>query len=219
MRVLACLLLSAALFGCAPHRARAPALTCPPAPGLAEALAGGVDSIVLDGGEETAAAVRWLACAVALNGRAVIVGATPQAAPALMQPLAALSRPEAAVQIFQFEPPPPPAQAARAEDRDRLNGEARNAAYAAAAQTARGDSGAVLILAVDAPDGAAAPVGLSGHQWRPLGARLPAARTLRLRVEATTSPGYWLKLQPFEDVPARGAAMRYDGVAQIGPAS
>ena len=217
MRFLACLLATAALFGCAPQRAPSPALSCPEAPGLAEALARGVDAIVLDGGEETPAAVRWLACAVALNGRAVIVGATPQTAPSLAQPIAALSRPEAAVQIFQFEPPPPPAHAARAEDRDRLNGDARNAAYAAAAQTARGESGAVLILAVDTPDGAAAPVGLSGHQWRPLGARLPEARTLRLRVETTTSPGYWLKLQPFEDVPVRGAAMKYDGVAQIGP--
>jgi hypothetical protein len=38
-----------------------------------------------------------------------------------------------------------------------------------------------------------------------------------LRAEASAAPGMRVKLRPFEDIPAKGAALRYDGVIEIGP--
>jgi hypothetical protein len=101
---------------------------------------------------------------------------------------------------------------------DRVRGEARNGRLAGAVGAARATLAPErMILVLAPPDGARAPVGLSGHTWRPLGARLSAQSSISLRAEASARPGLRVRLLPFQDVPERGAALRYDGVVEVGP--
>ncbi|MGE0828963.1 MAG: hypothetical protein AB7O04_06385 [Hyphomonadaceae bacterium] len=174
--------------------------------------------IVVDGDSSAAEASRAIGCLAAARGEHVVWGAEAQAATTLAQPVENYAQAGAEAAVFQFEPPrtEPPARTPD-EERDRILGEARGAAFAAAVDDARALAADRLILVVTPPDGARAPVGLSGHTWRPLGARLPASQTISLRAERSARPGIRVRLMPFEDVPERGAALRYDGIIEVGP--
>lgn len=217
MRRLLILAALAALAGCAPQQASPPqAAACAPE-GWAEAAARGARAIVIDGGGEALSAARALACAASAAGQAVILGAPADLAAALLAGERTLAVPGARLIVFQFDAPAPHAAARHEEERQRLAGEARGDAFARSVATAEAAAPDLMILVVPAPEASSAPVGLSGHQWAPLGARLPAERTLHLRAEASARPGLRVRLQPFEDVPLRGAALKYDGLIEVGP--
>ncbi len=174
--------------------------------------------ILIDGGAEAADAAAAIAC-LAAEQRRVIVAAGPDFAGDLAARLNPIRARGGAVQVFTLDTPPAAAASARSrEERDRLSGEARNDAFARAAAEAR-DAADAIILVLAAPDGARDAVGLSGHTWRPLGARVPANESYCLRAEASARPGLRVRLTPFEDVPTRGAAIRYDGLIEVGPAA
>ena len=167
------------------------------------------DMILLDGDSAAGAASQAIGCWAAARGERVLWGATQAAAARLIEPVRLLGARGAAVDIFRFE-------AAPAGDRKDA-GDARNAAFARSVATAQARRADRLILVVDPPDAARAPVGLSGETWRPLGARLAPRQTISLRAEHSMRPGIRIRLMSFEDVPVRGAALRYDGIVEVGP--
>ncbi|MBI1250259.1 MAG: hypothetical protein GC189_02160 [Alphaproteobacteria bacterium] len=215
------ILVVSAAVGCArPAPAPGP-LSCAPIEGLDAALAEEIDTVVIDGDQTAALAAQALACAAAASGSAVLVGAPQDLAAELAVPIGEMATRGGALQVFHFDSATGGATPTgrRPEDIAKAQGDARGAAYAASAGVARGAAAGLLVLVAPAPEAATSPVGLSGHEWRPLGARLPAERTLNLRAEGSASPGMRIRLSPFEDVPLVGAAMKYDGVIQIGPAA
>jgi hypothetical protein len=196
--------------GCARPGNSTKRLGCPAVEGVEPLLARPKgDLILLDGDRTADAASQAIGCLAAARGEHVIWGATREAAARLVRPVRALGSRGARVDIFHFDPAP--------QGDEREAGEARNEAFARSVAIAQSLNPDRLILVVDPPDAARAPVGLSGHTWRPLGARLPSARTISLRAERSLKPGMRIRLVSFEDVPARGAALRYDGVVEVGP--
>jgi hypothetical protein len=169
------------------------------------------DLILLDGADAAAdVASQAIGCLAAARGERVIWGATREAAARLVGPVRALSSRGAHVDIFHFLAAP--------AGEERAAAEARNESFARSVATAQTLNADRVILVVDPPDAARAPVGLSGQTWRPLGARLPGAKTISLRAERSLRPGIRVRLIAYEDVPKRGAARRYDGIVEIGPA-
>lgn len=221
LRVLLSIVAVAAAVACGREASLADRLACAPVEGVDLLLAQPEsDHIVVDSLSDPDAArqaSQAIACVAAARGESVAVGARAEAAAQIAGPLA---RRGGAVDGFHLTEAETPAGLERraAYERDRIAGEARNSAFAADID-AHGDSADRVILVVDSPDGARAPVGLSGHTWRPLGARLPEGRVVSLRAETTSRPGIRIVLMPFEDLPERGAALRYDGVIQVGPSA
>jgi hypothetical protein len=221
---LAAALCALALSGCSkPPENLAARLGCAPALGVDRLLAQPQSRIILlDSWPTDRAAAETgaltIACHAASRGERVMIGALPAAADALDRPVRALLRRGARIDMFRFPPPPERAPAALpAEERDRRDGDAR-AAAAAAALRERAAAADRFIVIVAVPDAAAAPVGLAGHTWRPLGARLGARAALSLRVESWRRPDMRISLTGFEDIPERGAALRYSGLVQVGAA-
>jgi len=173
--------------------------------------------ILIDGlGAEAAAGAGALGCLAAARGGRVLLAAEEGMAGQL-GPVARRLAASGAQTMFAALGPAGIGGDRSPED-SRSEGEARAAAYAAALSTTA-TAGEHRIVALAAPDAARAPVGLTGFTWRPLGARLPDVETISLRAEASTQPGVRVKLRPFEDIPLQGAALRYDGIIEIGPAT
>lgn len=198
-----------------------PNLTCAPIDG-AEALFAGAEHrvILIDGlGDEAAAGAGALGCLAASRGGLVLLAAEESMAGRL-QPLARRLSADGARAQFAALGPGAPGGDQSPEDAQSA-GEARAASYEAALATQSTSAAPAdhRIVALAAPDAARAPVGLSGFTWRPLGARLPDGETISLRAELSLQPGVRVKLRPFEDIPLVGAALRYDGIVEIGPAT
>ncbi|MBI1185729.1 MAG: hypothetical protein GC206_00035 [Alphaproteobacteria bacterium] len=218
-------LLALALAACsAPAEKLSARLGCPPALGVDRLLAQPQSRIVLldSGPGDRAAAIGAalaIACHAAGRGERVMIGALGDGAETLDGPVRGLLRRGAQIDMFRLQPPAAEAAARlSAEERDRTNGDAR-ADAAAEAISARADAADRFIIVVDAPDAAVAPVGLAGHTWRPLGARLGAREATALRAESWGRDGMRIMLTGFEDIPERGAALRYSGFVQVGPTS
>lgn len=218
---LAVLLLVIALTAtCGPRSENlAERLACAPALGIDELLSLPESAhILLDGDSTVAQASQAIACTAAARGEHVAFAAAGDGADRVAAPVRQLAANGAAVDIF-----PLPTAAADAnlahrtpEAGEQLQGEARNAAFAQQVSRHGAEADRVIVV-VDTPDGSRGRVGLSGTTWRPLGARLPEGRVVSLRVEAVSRPGIRIQLIPFEDVPLRGAALRYDGTVEVGP--
>lgn len=222
MRALVLLLLPALLAAAGCNRQTALAdLDCAPVTGAETLLSRPRgDLIVVDGDETANAAAQAIGCAAAQRGERIVWVANGENAANLVRPVQALSARGAAVDVFRFDPAAMPTGLERRprEERERALGDARNETFARSVAAARANGAPDrMILIVEPPDAARAPVGLSGHTWRPLGARLPQAQTVSLRAEASLRPGIRVRLMPFEDVPEHGAALRYDGIVEVGP--
>ncbi|MBL8548591.1 MAG: hypothetical protein JNJ73_01295 [Hyphomonadaceae bacterium] len=193
------------------------------------------DVILIEGDDSAVRAAQAIGCAAARQGERVMWGVSAEAAPeadfaAPAAPTPALMRAWAAmtdrfrsagadVELVTLTTPgltETPAIAPNpAAD---VSGEARARRLEGALDDVRARlSPERTILFVSSPDGARAPVGLSGETWRPLGARLPPQKSISLRAEASAKPGVRVRLTPFEDLPAVGAALRYDGIVEVGP--
>ncbi|MGE0045412.1 MAG: hypothetical protein AB7J28_04965 [Hyphomonadaceae bacterium] len=224
MRLLVLLVAVAAVCGLAGcnREPRVADLSCAPVTGaeaLLERPAGGL--IVIDGADAPRAGAA-IGCAAAQRGERVVIVAGDADATALVRPAQALTALGARVDVFRFDSATMPEgfERRRAEERERAYGEARNDALARSIANARRNGAPDrMILIVSAPDAARAPVGLSGYTWRPLGARLPPQQTVALRAEASLRTGVRVSLLPFEDVPEEGAALQYDGLVEVGPAT
>lgn len=176
---------------------------CPAAPG-AEALADlpAQTIVLIDGAPDAAArAGAILACLAQARGETVRIFSTEAAAAAL-----------SGVRVQIVALPAAPSHGEDYADAQR-DGDARAALYERALVSAAHTSGHRVVI-VAAPDAARAPLGVAAFTWRPLGARL--TDVIALRVEASARPGIRFKLRRYEDIPSRGAAMRYDGVVEIG---
>lgn len=220
--LLAAALCALALSGCArPGENLAARLACGPALGVDRLLSQPQARIILldSGPGDRAAAERaalTIACHAAGRGERVMIGAPPEAAEALDGPVRALLRRGARLDMFRLEPPAEAAPAqVSAEERDRRSGEARAGAAQAAIRT-RADAADRFIVILDTPDAAIAPVGLAGHTWRPLGALLGARAAVTLRAETWRRSDVRISLTGFEDIPEKGAALRYNGLVQVG---
>lgn len=168
--------------------------------------------LLIDGAPtEAAEAAARLACLAASDGSTVSLMGAGGAEP-LPHAAAVLNAAGAAIRWSGL-----PETGAPISDpaRQKAEGEARAASYAQAVAAETNADRRIVVIAP--PDGARALVGLAGHTWLPLGARLPAGDTISLRAEASARPGLRLKLRPYEDIPARGAALRYDGLIEVGP--
>ncbi len=188
-----------------------PSITCPPIGG-GEQLAGARGAILIDGTPaEAARAAGAIGCVAIAEGAAVQFFATPAPGDPLVPLVAALNRAGGRANLRVLS-----AAAAEGEgvSAEQANSEARTESFAA---EITGFPNFLRIVALAPPDASRAPVGLAGHTWTPLGARLPDSETMSLRAEASATPGIRLKLRTFEDVPLRGAAMRYDGLIEVGP--
>lgn len=222
--LLAAALCALVLAACTrPPESLAARLACPPALGVDRLLAQPQSRIILlDSWPTDAAAAQTsaltIACHAAGRGERVMIGAPPEAAEALDRPVRTLLRRGARIDMFRLAAPREPAPAnLPVEERDRRDGDARVAA-AAAALSERAEAADRFIVIVAMPDAAAAPVGLAGHTWRPLGARLGARAAISLRAESWRRPDMRISLTGFEDIPERGAAARYSGLVQVGAA-
>lgn len=184
-------------------------------PGLTGAETLPAETIVLiDGPAEIAArAAAALGCAAAAEGAQLVYLSAPAPAAALTAELRTLRQAEARVQTLQTP------IAASPDDHAAIQSAGEARAETIAAAIARTPRESLRIAALDQPDASRAQVGVAGHTWRPPGARLPADETISLRAEASATPGMRIKLRPFEDVPLHGAAMRYDGLIEVGPDS
>jgi len=223
---LAALALTAPLaVGCSqPKSDLAARLGCPQMLGIDRLLARPQSRVILvdafgEESEPAQTAALAIACHAAGRGERVMIGALPAGAESLDRPVRALLRRGARIDLFRIDPPTMEAAARLApEERERAEGDARNAAAAASLQQ-RSDAADRFIMIVEPPDAARAPVGLSGHTWRPLGARLPENGALALRAERTQRAGLRVRVMRFDDVPERGAAHRYDGFVEVGAAT
>lgn len=165
--------------------------------------------ILIDGPPtEAAQAAFALGCAAAEAGAVPLFYAAPEAGDALT-PLVRRLGEVGGVRLL-----PRAATSSESLEAEREAGDARAEAYEAALGA---PTESLRVIALGQPDGARDPVGITGYVWRPLGARLPTQGLLSLRAEASLRPGIRVKLRPFEDVPMRGAVMRYDGLIEIGP--
>ncbi len=191
------------LLRSAPPPARAPIFACESATGAEALLARAGEGLILIEGAEAPRAAEAIGCLAAADGERVIWSGAEASL------LAGLASKYAAAGAASAPLPP--------EDGADDPGARAAAQWAALAAMRRADESGRWIVLLESPDGARAPVGVAGATWRPLGALAPSAGVVSLRAEASSAPGVRVRLFPFSDVPPRGAAMRYDGLIEVGP--
>lgn len=209
LRSIALSALVLAATACAP---RGPTLSCAPPQGAEALLAGAAPVLVVGseaaGGAGALTAAVELACARAQSGGATRVLALDPLSSALPVAAARANTLRAAGADLALERAAVPA-----------GGPERAEAAARAVVALRGSAPGTALIVVGTPEDAArAPVGLSGETWPPLAARLAVTGpVIALRMMPRTQPGAAVRLATFEDVPAEGAPLVFDGTLEAGP--
>ncbi len=139
----------------------------------------------------------------------------------------AKASPVSTVSLFPQSPAPPtapadPAAAAAAQAQDSVafvsvtspEGPERAAELAALLVETR-----PLMIIAAPEDAAKRALGPSGETWLPLAARLAQdGPVIALRAQARSAPGAAVTLTPYEDLPAQGPPLVFDGILELGPA-
>lgn len=165
---------------------------------------------MLIGGRGAPAQALWasVVCHAASRGVAVVAAADPRLLDAAAPPLPlAADWLAAGAQVSVAALPAPETSAETPQAR-----EAECAAIADRLRTLAA-TGARLVALVSEEDASRSRVGLSGATWSPVGVQLDAAGVLSVRADAIVGAAPRVAVGPLEDVPERGAARRYDAVA------